>query len=349
MGIELGRVSGPLLTENLLRQGTDLAFETNLLYLDVTNGYIGIKTDIPVRPLTVSGTTQLLNLLVDTQAEIANVIFNADTINNLTGQLVIRPLQSSPVVTVPKLNTANLTFVNNTLVNRVLNSNIEITADGIGSINFRKNVQVLGGIHATGNITLDGNIQFGNAASDTVSLAGRINSDIFPNQSNIHAFGSIDSLWANLFVTTSNTSDITAGTVISNIMNAGNINIINDTITNSVANQPIRISPSGVALFNDRSYITGSQILNQLNSSLTLLSTGIAHIKFSGSNGLVIPSGDTASRVSTPEVGTTRYNTQLGIPEIYNASDWSPLQGAGGFVSAAELDEILFVQDLIFG
>ena len=39
----VGRISGPLLKENLLRNGIDLAFETNLLYLDVNNQKIGIN------------------------------------------------------------------------------------------------------------------------------------------------------------------------------------------------------------------------------------------------------------------------------------------------------------------
>ena len=32
----IGRISGSVLKSNLTRNGTDLAFETNLLYLDVT-------------------------------------------------------------------------------------------------------------------------------------------------------------------------------------------------------------------------------------------------------------------------------------------------------------------------
>jgi len=35
MGVELGRISGPLLSDNLIRHGIDLAFETDLLYIDV--------------------------------------------------------------------------------------------------------------------------------------------------------------------------------------------------------------------------------------------------------------------------------------------------------------------------
>jgi len=43
----VGRISGPLLKANLLRNGVDLAFETDLLYLDVNNSRIGVNTAAP--------------------------------------------------------------------------------------------------------------------------------------------------------------------------------------------------------------------------------------------------------------------------------------------------------------
>ena len=52
----IGRISGSVLKSNLTRNGTDLAFETTLLYLDVTNSRIGIGTSSPATTLDVSGT-----------------------------------------------------------------------------------------------------------------------------------------------------------------------------------------------------------------------------------------------------------------------------------------------------
>jgi hypothetical protein len=52
----IGRISGQMLKANLLRSGTDLAFETNLLVLDVTNSRIGIGTASPAVQLHVNGT-----------------------------------------------------------------------------------------------------------------------------------------------------------------------------------------------------------------------------------------------------------------------------------------------------
>jgi hypothetical protein len=52
----IGRISGSVLKSNLTRNGVDLAFETNLLYLDVTNSRVGIGTSEPTTALQVAGT-----------------------------------------------------------------------------------------------------------------------------------------------------------------------------------------------------------------------------------------------------------------------------------------------------
>ena len=49
------KIAGELLESNLIRS-TDLAFNSNLLYVDVANGRIGIKTDSPANfALDVAG------------------------------------------------------------------------------------------------------------------------------------------------------------------------------------------------------------------------------------------------------------------------------------------------------
>ena len=60
----IGRISGPMLFSNLERQGIDLAFEGNLIYLDVTNSNVGINTSTPNADLQVVGTSNLANIKI---------------------------------------------------------------------------------------------------------------------------------------------------------------------------------------------------------------------------------------------------------------------------------------------
>jgi len=52
----IGRITGQMLSANLARSGTDLAFETNLLALDVSNSRVGIGTASPATTLHVNAT-----------------------------------------------------------------------------------------------------------------------------------------------------------------------------------------------------------------------------------------------------------------------------------------------------
>ena len=55
----IGRITGQMLSANLARSGTDLAFETNLLALDVSNSRVGIGTASPATTLHISATDAL--------------------------------------------------------------------------------------------------------------------------------------------------------------------------------------------------------------------------------------------------------------------------------------------------
>jgi len=55
----IGRITGQMLSANLSRSGTDLAFETTLLVLDVSNSRVGIGTASPATTLHISATDAL--------------------------------------------------------------------------------------------------------------------------------------------------------------------------------------------------------------------------------------------------------------------------------------------------
>ena len=88
----IGRISGSVLKSNLTRNGTDLAFETNLLYLDVTNNRVGIGTSEPSTELTVSGTVTTTALAVSgstATVDSKEIITGKSEGTNFTGSLLV--------------------------------------------------------------------------------------------------------------------------------------------------------------------------------------------------------------------------------------------------------------------
>ena len=56
MSNTVGKISGQMLESDLLREGVPLAFDTDLLYLNVNSKRVGINTDTPFRTLLVDNT-----------------------------------------------------------------------------------------------------------------------------------------------------------------------------------------------------------------------------------------------------------------------------------------------------
>mgnify|MGYP006266884345 CR=1 FL=1 len=88
----IGRITGSVLKSNLTRNGVDLAFETNLLYLDVTNNRVGIGTSEPSTELQVSGTTTTTALAVSgstATVDSKDIITGKNEGTNFTGSLLV--------------------------------------------------------------------------------------------------------------------------------------------------------------------------------------------------------------------------------------------------------------------
>ena len=165
----VGRISGPLLKANLLRNGVDLAFETDLLYLDVNNLRIGVKTDNPTHDLTVNGTTRTTNLEVTNQLDIGQITVSSNTITSAGNQLNLSATGGlDPVVYQKKIVIDNLDIVNNTIVTNTANTDLVLGAQGTGLVKIMSNTLVNGDLHATGTITADGDINIGNADTDNI-------------------------------------------------------------------------------------------------------------------------------------------------------------------------------------
>ena len=198
----VGRISGPLLKDNLLRNGVNLAFETNLLYLDVNNSRIGIKTSSPAYDLDVNGTTRTTNLTATTQANLATFTISGNNIASSSNTINFLPSGAGNTIYNARALIGNLQLTGNTISTTNSNGAINITANGTGGINLGNSsgsvlVTVTGDLHATGNITADGNITLGdNLTQDTVSFSAEINSDIIPKIDNTYNLGSASLRWA---------------------------------------------------------------------------------------------------------------------------------------------------------
>lgn len=190
----VGRIAGPLLKANLLRNGVDLAFETDLLYLDVNNGRVGIKTSLPEYDLDVAGTTRSTNLTATTQANLASFTISTDTIASSSSVINLRPASTNPVVYQGKIQTGDLQLSTNTISTTAVDQNLNINTLGTGQVVVNADLTVNGDVHVTGNLQVDGDasgtVTIGDANTDNVVFNADVNSNIIPDDNEFWDLGS---------------------------------------------------------------------------------------------------------------------------------------------------------------
>ena len=183
----LGRISGKLLADNLLRNGTDLAFDTDLLYLKVSpvkgslivppnqnedgdpnfgkpgstslpGTAIGINTDVPIYTLDVNSAANFNNLIVTTQAAIDNIIINSpDQFTTSVGGIQIRMTGIDPSMFHDRMTTSALIFNDNS-ISSISNQNIIFDPNGTGQFRIEADTNITGELGVTGNINVSGNL-----------------------------------------------------------------------------------------------------------------------------------------------------------------------------------------------
>ena len=162
----VGRISGPLLKSNLLRDA-DLAFNTDLIYLDVSsdpaNPKVGIKNATPGYELDVTGTINATTLRVGSLA-VDDLSLDNNLITTTVGDIDIAP------------------------------------ATGTDFINLNGNVEVNGNLHATGSITADGNLTLGDADTDSITVNADFASHIIPDATETYDLGAPDKKWRDLYL-----------------------------------------------------------------------------------------------------------------------------------------------------
>ena len=194
--MSLGRISGPLLQANLQRN-TDLAVETNLLYIGHTDGKIGIKTVTRPRDFTIDGTAKFRNatagqpdLFLNNSLNLGNLTVSTNGIDSLTGSIFLNSAQD---ITVGGLGTEHIKIDGNVISTYNTNSNIDIRPNGAGTneiVTAGKTVTVDGNTHATGNITFDGSVIIaGTGDEDNFTINADIVGDLIPDVDNTYELG----------------------------------------------------------------------------------------------------------------------------------------------------------------
>ncbi len=348
----IGRISGQLLKSNLLRAGENLAFETDLLYLDVVNSRIGIKTATPTNTLQVNGHTRTTNLTVDNQLNVGNLSFTGNTITSSAATIIFSAAAGEATVYHSRLQIDDLQLQGNTISTTVSNSSIEIEPNGTGTVNIVANtnitgdLNVTGNINATGNVTIGGNIIIGDALTDNIVINASIRSDLVPQTDNTYDLGSSAFRWRAIYAYNLYTDNITVPS-----LDIGNLMFRDNEITTTTG-QDLYIdgnSTGGVRLGNFR--IVDNVITNVVSNQITQIAqSGTGYFKLAGTNGFVPPRGTNAQRPTAYAVlGMTRYNTDSKALEIWDGTAWSSPAGTSGAVSAAQAEDIAISWALTLG
>jgi|TARA_B100001094_G_C18194388_1_gene809582 hypothetical protein len=207
---QLGRISGPVLEENLLRHNVNLDFRnlnasTPVLKLDVQNNLIGVNTTAPSQQLTVNGTANATNLVSNNSVTVNNFTISNTGIDALSGSFVIN---GATGVNATGIGTDQLIIRDNRIYSYVSDAPVTFSPNATGTIELLTNTNVSGDLHATGNITANGNIVIGDNSNDSLTLSGELVTDIIPDDTVTYNLGSTTKRWSNSWA-----KDVTTGLV----------------------------------------------------------------------------------------------------------------------------------------
>lgn len=362
---QLGRIGGTLLYDNLVRNGVDLSFKNHgvsdpLLYIDVNNGRVGVN-QLPSNDLSVSGTTRSTNFIAGTDVDIYNVTVNSNSFStNIVTGINIVPNQADPLVIMDHLQADNLDFKDNVISATSANGKITLDTNGTGIVDIYANTTVNGDLTVTGNIGITGNLSeytniiVGDAPLDTVVVVPDFSQSIIPGTTNTYDLGSLSKRWRSVY--SHQNSDI--GTLHYNDITVSMQMFIESglpSISTLQSNDNLLLSPDTGITYIERYKFQGDEITNIDETLGTIGSTGIGYTRIMDNNGMVIPYGTNAERsgfYSTPEVGTTRWNTDNPADnylECFDGTTWNLATGAGGSISAVENYDLANAYILMLG
>jgi hypothetical protein len=201
IGTGVGKISGPLLAPNLERSGTDFSVDTDLLYLNVNDQRVGFGTDVPDATLAVDNFVAT-SLIIDDVGNIGDLQYVGSGLNEIKsffGNINIVPSGADPVIFATAFGSENVVFDENIIRSEDSNASIEFYVDPSRKVNVNSDMFIDGGLHATGNVTFDGNITLGNTDADSIAFNADVNTSIIPDSNLTYQLGSASKKWVDIY------------------------------------------------------------------------------------------------------------------------------------------------------
>ena len=341
--------------------------------------------DIRIRGnvLETTATNSNLELRANGSGEV--LFDNSVTIgNNLSiNQLSLQSIYVNNDISLETIElSTDIQFFDNVITTTNSNSNLELRANGTGSIfieNLEFNTNIVGTVNtnltlSTGqNLTIDSTAALTLPKGTTIQQKNVLGDIRFNTTDNVFegtstarvTFGGVYSqnrLTSVLAHPTNNTigfrvnnntvGNIAAAGLTINGLQVDDVFVNNNTITTNVSNSDLELVTNG----------TGELVLDDLSlfenkvkdngNNLILKNTGFGKVKFDGTYGVVVPFGTTGERPpveSPPQIGDTRWNTTSEVLETWDGNQYIVAAGVATAITPAEFDDLLLEYTLIFG
>jgi cytoskeletal protein CcmA (bactofilin family) len=160
--------------------------------------------------------------------------------------------------------------------------NVEGAATLQDTLAVTSNATIGGNLTVTGNATIAGNLTFGDAATDTVSFAADVNSNVVPAADDTYDLGAVGAEWRNLYIDgTANIDTAAVDTANVGTLNVtGNADVDGDlTVTGTINASIAGVAATADALTTARTITLGGDVSGAANfdgSSNITITTVIA-------------------------------------------------------------------------
>ena len=347
----IGRISGSVLKSNLTRNGTDLAFETNLLYLDVTNSRVGIGTSEPTTTLQISGTTTTGGLTANGAVNIDgtgtsnmdNVIIGANTaaavtttslvattadINAGTIDNAVIGATTAAAITGTTIAGTTASLTNTSTGDSLLVTTTENSSTAGPVISLKRNsgsptdADYLGQIKFKGENDADQEINYAKITGKILDASDGTEDGIIEFSHVKGGTQTITGRWRSDSLQLLNSTNLS---VAGSLTAAG----LSYPSSDGSVGQVLTTDGSGTLSFTTVSVgdftFNGSTMSAPSNADMTFDNSGTGRYIFEGTSSLAIPNGTTAQR-PTGSTGEIRYNSSTDAIEGYTTSGgWAQL------------------------